>query len=1013
MREPDKDQLRSFLTFLDLPAGQLLEICGIDNETPKQVDRSSIRAVGIYDDLDEAVAAAAELDREDQWSVYVGFNPRRAGTNRPTNTMEIPPGLRGGDEEILRIRAVRVDVDPVSPTRPALDEEGDACRRIALQIRDHVSPDGASAVCATGNGCSLTFLTDLPATKTIKNKLKNFLHHLAAEYSTEDVEIDKGVSNFSGLTALPGTWKRKLKDIDDYTEDRPRRMVRIEEIRQGTNPGALAAYLATVPDMLSTLIDVEQLDLPTDSPVATFADLCPGWLKIYREVPRAPSTPEMDLSASGIIHKLVRALHFRVGMTLDEIILAVFERDRLIGHHYGNLEHATGDVRRILEKTPLPPSCETARAILGDDAPCNKCPEWLFRPPPDTSKYIVVRKKLDTYSRPDPSRRREDLGSDLDEVRKGLDVVVEDFLDYLAEHHEPGAIYEEVFLLRLGAGIGKTHVSVDVLNRFLSRPDAPRFILFTDTYKNALRVMAMLDPSHGVRLFHPKEKPKRVDVEGYCENLTRHRKLRNQGVENEYQEICKNCRKVRACRYRVQFLEECSYVAVHDLAPALIGEHADRGNLPWLALFDENPRRLYQPELKAITDLVMKNVALAYEDSSELALPIISAAYRHTGPPTPTVGLLDNEERECISTMLQVPLPRGLSATARLFIQALREDLQSSRPPHNVWTPPLKYNLEGQPHAVVVQKKQMQLHHEVLVTALDATAHDHILGQGLGREVVTDTETVPPRCQLFLVPVNTSKGFFRRDRGLRRDVERFITHRIEEWSEDEPLGLIGYKDFIQSMAKKYEGKPLVSAYFGNLRGTNEFVENGVQELIIVGVPIPHLTDFGITASTFILQHHDRLPELDHGSHVVHTGLEWEGHAVGVHALSYPDKDLNTLFEQETAAEMYQAAFRIRPLEGIPGKRIWLFGRQPVWDIPVTEVLRLPDALARIGLSPQGRGRGRPRNQRDAVQRAFDASKGCATISDLAKQTGASVSTVKRALREFREESATQDAQDEE
>ena len=994
--------MRTFFEFLDLESSGLAEVTAIDTGSAAGGVTKGVVATGLFDSVDKAVDAAMQLDDEGQWSIYACLNPLRPAGRR-TNEIQRKPRRRARDADVVHVGAVRIDIDPVSRVRPCLSEEMEACRQVAYAILDSVPPAVGAAVVATGNGFAVIFKTHLEPTEENKSRLKAFTGWVARGFSTEDVHIDRGVSNFSGLTALPGTTKRKLVGLDTFTAQRPARRVELLDIRAETAPEAFEAFLASVPQSLDEQGSV-QLTLPETSVGASVRQLCPGWLRVYREVGRAPGTLKGDESASGVAFHLVRAMRARTRMTAQEITEGIWERDRQMGtRHYRNLRHAAGDVNRVLSMKSTGPSCKIALDRLGPDAPCTECPEWLFRPHGDEPKTVVVRKGLPRYTRPDiGDRGREFLGESLEQVRDGIDELVEDFIRFGAKHHRPGEAYDTSFLLRISAGGGKTHALVDVVRRFAHRPDMPRMLLFTDKYDNALSILTMLD-SERFALFHPKLPPGgRSEIEGFCDLPDRIESARAAGEQDEYAAACKNCQDRSTCRYRAQLHDERSFVTVHDQAPTLIGPFADRGNLPNLVFFDESPRRLHKPDMEAIPDATLRALAAVHPEAHKLTVPLLAASHRNRGGPVPTVHLLpelqgDKDIHQLLDELVALDLPKK----AAVLLRALRLDIEFRGPSYRVWTPPVEHGLGHQAFAGVVEFTNSRLHREAVVVVLDATADPVVLERGLGRQVLVDWDDVQPRCEVVQVPIDTSRAALRRNTVLKSQLLRLIGHHLENRTEDEPLGVIGYKDFIGKLRERHANSPLVTSYFGGLRGTNEFVDRGVRDLALVGVPIPNLTDFSIRGATVVQQHTGVTPDLVHSSKIVNTGLEWRGMQVGERALSYHDDDLARLLDQECAAEMYQAAFRIRPLENGSEKRVWLIGRQPVWDLPVTRMLTLKEAFDEAGHPLQGRQRGRPPSQR---QKAIDFLKkhaGNATLREIMAETGVSEATAKRARREFR------------
>lgn len=222
------------LQFLFQP-GDTVELCCIGPRVAQSrlwEGRAYGKAVvaGWFDDHEKLAAMAQALDEQaNAAGIYVCLNPVTSALLGRANNRLIAGVSRTGDHEILRRRTILIDVDPKRPAGiSSTDEEKESAEETILQVRDWLYAQGwpEPLFADSGNGWHLLYRVDLPADDATKDNLQALLQSLAAQFDTEQAQVDCSVFNAARLVKLYGTHVRK----GDSTTDRPHRMARIISI---------------------------------------------------------------------------------------------------------------------------------------------------------------------------------------------------------------------------------------------------------------------------------------------------------------------------------------------------------------------------------------------------------------------------------------------------------------------------------------------------------------------------------------------------------------------------------------------------------------------------------------------------------------------------------------------------------------------------------------------------------------------------------------------------------------
>ena len=181
---------------------------------------------GYFDDHDALALAAERLD-EERYQVYVTLNEVDPDLlARAANRIREYPKSTTADNNIVRIRWLPVDFDPVRPSGvSSTEEEKEAAKARAREVRRHLRDKGwpDPVIGDSGNGYHLLYSIDLPKTQKSRDLVKDVLEALAFRFDDERVKVDTGVHNPARIWKLYGTVARK----GDSVGDRPHRRSKI------------------------------------------------------------------------------------------------------------------------------------------------------------------------------------------------------------------------------------------------------------------------------------------------------------------------------------------------------------------------------------------------------------------------------------------------------------------------------------------------------------------------------------------------------------------------------------------------------------------------------------------------------------------------------------------------------------------------------------------------------------------------------------------------------------------
>ncbi len=185
---------------------------------------------GYYDDR-EMLVEGVEALRYRPPGIYITLNQiDPALLHRASNKIKEWAKQTTADKDVLRLRWLPIDLDPVRPAGiSSTNEEHDAAIAKAVRVRNHLTehgwPAGAFILADSGNGAHLCARIDLESSKENVTLVKNCLGALDKRHSDEGVKVDVTTYNPARIWKLPGTVARK----GDHSRERPYRMARIIE----------------------------------------------------------------------------------------------------------------------------------------------------------------------------------------------------------------------------------------------------------------------------------------------------------------------------------------------------------------------------------------------------------------------------------------------------------------------------------------------------------------------------------------------------------------------------------------------------------------------------------------------------------------------------------------------------------------------------------------------------------------------------------------------------------------
>ncbi len=184
---------------------------------------------GYFDDHDVLASEAHSLNKNG-FQVYVTLNEVNPDLlARAANRIREYPKGTTSDTDIVRIRWLPLDFDPVRPSGvSSTEEEKKAAEQLAREVRDYLMerswPD--PVVGDSGNGFHLLYRVDMPATQKSRDLVKDVLESLAFRFDNERVKLDTSVYNPARIWKLYGTVARK----GDSVPNRPHRCSKLLKV---------------------------------------------------------------------------------------------------------------------------------------------------------------------------------------------------------------------------------------------------------------------------------------------------------------------------------------------------------------------------------------------------------------------------------------------------------------------------------------------------------------------------------------------------------------------------------------------------------------------------------------------------------------------------------------------------------------------------------------------------------------------------------------------------------------
>ncbi|MEQ8788903.1 MAG: phage/plasmid primase, P4 family [Pirellulaceae bacterium] len=177
---------------------------------------------GYFTEASAAADAIAPIEAVEPPGVYVTLNPVSADVvARAANRIKPKAKNTTRDDEIVCLRWLLVDVDPVRPAGvSSTEDEMQAALDLANTSREALELEGwpAPITGMSGNGAYVLWrLDDLPTSDS--ELIRRVLLGLKARFDTDKAAIDEKTFNPSRIVKVLGTVARK----GDHTDDRPHR----------------------------------------------------------------------------------------------------------------------------------------------------------------------------------------------------------------------------------------------------------------------------------------------------------------------------------------------------------------------------------------------------------------------------------------------------------------------------------------------------------------------------------------------------------------------------------------------------------------------------------------------------------------------------------------------------------------------------------------------------------------------------------------------------------------------
>jgi hypothetical protein len=191
---------------------------------------------GHFDNIDKLVDEIERYDGQaDVLAIYTGLNKiKPEAFSRPDHplkvTNKVKPGYRIDRNDVARVTGIFFDLDPVRNHGDKKDSATDAENKAALDAAESLKhtlsflgwPEPVMG--SSGNGATLRYLTDLPASEEIETIISKTLQsadNLLPENFWSRVEVDKATFDLPRISKVFGTMTRKGPGTSERPHRRP------------------------------------------------------------------------------------------------------------------------------------------------------------------------------------------------------------------------------------------------------------------------------------------------------------------------------------------------------------------------------------------------------------------------------------------------------------------------------------------------------------------------------------------------------------------------------------------------------------------------------------------------------------------------------------------------------------------------------------------------------------------------------------------------------------------------
>lgn len=208
---PDRALVRTFLETVTSPDAPF-EVRVLNTRYGGPANLRSRSYSGFFDCIDPAVEAVCRITGSDAAGVYVTLNPLANYVLNWNHNALSPAATSAGDDDVLRLRFLYLDFDPVRPRCTCATSTEHRAAKIRANEVAHVLmteygfplPAWAGS---SGSGTTALWRIDLPPED--RALIVRVLSALAARHSDDGVKIDTGVHNPARLVRIAGTLNAK------------------------------------------------------------------------------------------------------------------------------------------------------------------------------------------------------------------------------------------------------------------------------------------------------------------------------------------------------------------------------------------------------------------------------------------------------------------------------------------------------------------------------------------------------------------------------------------------------------------------------------------------------------------------------------------------------------------------------------------------------------------------------------------------------------------------------------